>query len=191
MHRRKQAREQNLSSKAMDDDEVLFISSPAGCEVEGEPMKPSQERMFQIEQELQQLEQQLAELVARQGLLLSEKARLREQIEESMRPKLDWCSSFEWDPHVMKLLKDVFHLTSFRCVSVSVAVSSEGLAGDKAFTCALCHWEICRPMQQQVINASLYGQDVMGLLPAGMGKSLCYQLPGETAAAPCCLGQQA
>ncbi len=35
-----------------------------------------------------------------------------------------------------------------------------------------------RPGQKEVIEAVMEGQDVIALLPTGMGKSLCYQLPG-------------
>ena len=35
-----------------------------------------------------------------------------------------------------------------------------------------------RPGQKEVIEAVVEGKDVIALLPTGMGKSLCYQLPG-------------
>jgi len=35
-----------------------------------------------------------------------------------------------------------------------------------------------RPGQKEVIEAVISGRDVVALLPTGMGKSLCYQLPG-------------
>jgi len=35
-----------------------------------------------------------------------------------------------------------------------------------------------RPMQEDIIRAVLSGKDVLGILPTGGGKSLCYQVPG-------------
>lgn len=39
-------------------------------------------------------------------------------------------------------------------------------------------YEAFRPGQAEVLEAALDGQDVLGVLPTGGGKSLCYQIPG-------------
>lgn len=36
-----------------------------------------------------------------------------------------------------------------------------------------------RPGQEEVVQSILEGRDTLAILPTGMGKSLCYQLPGE------------
>lgn len=35
-----------------------------------------------------------------------------------------------------------------------------------------------RPLQEDIIDAAIYGKDVLALLPTGGGKSICFQVPG-------------
>src|SRR5690625_5280427 len=39
------------------------------------------------------------------------------------------------------------------------------------------HYEQFRPGQKEIIEQILQGKDVLGILPTGSGKSICYQLP--------------
>ena len=34
-----------------------------------------------------------------------------------------------------------------------------------------------RPGQQELVESQLSGRDVLGVMPTGSGKSLCYQIP--------------
>ena len=34
-----------------------------------------------------------------------------------------------------------------------------------------------QPMQQSIVEAAMAGEHVLGILPTGTGKSLCYQIP--------------
>lgn len=35
-----------------------------------------------------------------------------------------------------------------------------------------------RPLQEEIVDAAIYGKDVIALLPTGGGKSICFQVPG-------------
>ena len=38
-------------------------------------------------------------------------------------------------------------------------------------------YDTFRPLQEDIINAVLYGNDTLALLPTGGGKSICFQVP--------------
>ncbi|MCE3295810.1 MAG: ATP-dependent helicase, RecQ family [Crocinitomicaceae bacterium] len=39
-------------------------------------------------------------------------------------------------------------------------------------------YDAFRPMQEEIVDAVIYGRDVLALLPTGGGKSVCFQVPG-------------
>ena len=61
----------------------------------------------------------------------------------------------------------------------SVPQASPGAASDllHAKLKEVFGYETFRPLQEEIVAATLGGRDVLALLPTGGGKSLCYQLP--------------
>ncbi|KAK9809014.1 hypothetical protein WJX72_007915 [[Myrmecia] bisecta] len=106
------------------------------------------EELLLVTDELDQVEEQIEQLLARQHQLQAHKEQLLRITEADRRaPRADWHGTFTWDADVQQTLQDTFSLQAFR------------------------------PLQREVINASMQGRDVLCLLPSGGGKSLCYQLP--------------
>eukprot|EP00775_Hariotina_reticulata_P010922 gene10922-11077_t len=107
-----------------------------------------QQQLLLVEEQLQELEEAKQQLRIREQLLRQQKEKLQRRIiVEQQAPKADWSSQFSWDERLQQALQQAFGLTNFR------------------------------PLQREVMNATLQGRDVLLLLPSGGGKSLCYQLP--------------
>ena len=34
-----------------------------------------------------------------------------------------------------------------------------------------------RPLQERIVDEAMHGQSILGILPTGTGKSVCYQIP--------------
>jgi len=115
----------------------------------------AQSKLDQVDAELRRVESQIEHLLHRQSSLQEERERLQRLVAaEARAPSANWAeASFPWDAQVSDLLRSVFRLPSWR------------------------------PMQREVINATLQGRDVLCLMPSGGGKSLCYQLPALAAPA--------
>lgn len=111
-------------------------------------MLPSEE-LEAVNIELQQVEAEVEALLQQQHTLRERRDQLLRLIQvEERAPRKDWTrEDFPWSVQVDALMKEVFGLASFR------------------------------PLQLEVINATLQGRDVLCLMPSGGGKSLCYQLP--------------
>ncbi|GLI58828.1 hypothetical protein VaNZ11_000592 [Volvox africanus] len=127
--------------------EVEDLTYEGGESDEGE--LPLTKQLEDIEEELSEVKSQIEFLIQQQDQLRARRDQILRQIDQERRaPKADWCQeNFPWSGKLTQTLHDVFGLREFR------------------------------PLQREVINATLQGRDVLCLLPSGGGKSLCYQLP--------------
>ena len=108
-----------------------------------------------IDEELSEIEHQIEALLCRQSSLRKLRERLHRDAPTVIpaRPITHRSRpSPTWEAQLDSLLKNTFQLSSWRT------------------------------NQREVINATLHGRDVLCLMPAGGGKSLCYQLPALIAA---------
>lgn len=111
-----------------------------------------------IEMELQDVEEQIKVLLNQQEMLHERQSELKallEQNESSTSHGGDettvsvenWSGPFEWDHQADDVRFNVFGISSYRA------------------------------NQREIINAVMSGRDVLVIMAAGGGKSLCYQLP--------------
>uniref|UniRef100_A0A7N0VDW2 ATP-dependent DNA helicase n=2 Tax=Kalanchoe fedtschenkoi TaxID=63787 RepID=A0A7N0VDW2_KALFE len=116
------------------------------------------EELLNVEVELQDVQDQIKLLLDQQDKLYQRQSELKavlEQCNESTEPVEnggpapveDWSGSFEWDAEADNVRFNVFGISKYRA------------------------------NQREIINAAMSGRDVLVIMAAGGGKSLCYQLP--------------
>ncbi|XP_020083930.1 mediator of RNA polymerase II transcription subunit 34 isoform X3 [Ananas comosus] len=122
-------------------------------------MEPDiEEELLCVEAELQDVQDQIRALLDRQEKLYERQSELQTlldgyKISQSAENKAapvaveDWSGSFEWDSRADDTRFNIFGISSFRA------------------------------NQREIINAVMSGRDVLVIMAAGGGKSLCYQLP--------------
>ncbi|KAK5813894.1 ATP-dependent DNA helicase Q-like 2 [Gossypium arboreum] len=116
------------------------------------------EELQNIEFEIHDVEEQIRELIKKQEKLYERRSELQVLLETCpIDVKVgsaptnvqaeDWSRSFDWDSQAEDIRFNVFGISSYR------------------------------PNQREIINAVMSGRDVLVIMAAGGGKSLCYQLP--------------
>ncbi|RAL52290.1 hypothetical protein DM860_016139 [Cuscuta australis] len=117
------------------------------------------EELLNVEAELQDVQDQIKILLDQQEKLYARKSELKALLEdfEASENHYDddgvsaatenWLGSFEWDSRADDLRLNIFGISSYRA------------------------------NQREIINAVMSGRDVLVIMAAGGGKSLCYQLP--------------
>ncbi|KAL3613819.1 Werner syndrome ATP-dependent helicase [Castilleja foliolosa] len=111
-----------------------------------------------VEMELQDVQEQIKVLLDQQEKLYERQSELKALLENSESSKgqeddeasvsvENWSDTFEWDSEANDIRFNVFGIPSYRS------------------------------NQREIINAVMSGRDVLVIMAAGGGKSLCYQLP--------------
>ncbi|KAL6965388.1 Werner syndrome ATP-dependent helicase, variant 2 [Sarracenia purpurea var. burkii] len=122
------------------------------------PTEEILEELLNVEVELQDVQDQIKMLLDQQEKLYERQSELKALLEDSEalgHPQNEgtsvtmenWSGQFEWDSHADDVRFNVFGISKYRA------------------------------NQREVINAIMGGRDVLVIMAAGGGKSLCYQLP--------------
>ncbi|KAJ7953333.1 ATP-dependent DNA helicase [Quillaja saponaria] len=116
------------------------------------------EELLDVEVELQDVQDQINSLLERQEKLYERQSELKslleacngsaDHIKEGASNTVEnWSGSFQWDSEADDVRLNIFGISTYRAY------------------------------QREIINAIMSGRDVLVIMAAGGGKSLCYQLP--------------
>ncbi|KAI3505533.1 hypothetical protein L1887_27664 [Cichorium endivia] len=126
----------------------------------GSSMEDLMEELLNVELELQDVQDEIKNLLDKQEKLYEKQSELKAVLESYQgleKPDEDeaataiqpenWSGSFEWDNRADDIRLNIFGIPTYRA------------------------------NQREIINAVMSGRDVLVIMAAGGGKSLCYQLP--------------
>lgn len=126
----------------------------------GNSMEDLMEELLNVELELQDVQDEIKNLLDKQEKLYEKQSELKAVLESYQgleKPDEDeataaiqpenWSGSFEWDNRADDIRLNIFGIPTYRA------------------------------NQREIINAVMSGRDVLVIMAAGGGKSLCYQLP--------------
>ncbi|KAK1430772.1 hypothetical protein QVD17_13767 [Tagetes erecta] len=116
------------------------------------------EELLNVELELQDVQDEIKRLLDKQEKLYEKQSELKAVLEsyqvlenhgkDNAAPQTEnWSGSFEWDNEADDIRLNIFGIPTYRA------------------------------NQREIINAIMSGRDVLVIMAAGGGKSLCYQLP--------------
>ncbi|MCL7025550.1 hypothetical protein MKW94_023480 [Papaver nudicaule] len=114
------------------------------------------EELMTIDVELQEVQDQIKRLLDRQEKLYERQSELKSLLDECKTSESpsgvpvaveNWSGQFEWDSRADDVRFNIFGIPTYRA------------------------------NQREIINAVMSGRDVLVIMAAGGGKSLCYQLP--------------
>ncbi|KAG5389031.1 hypothetical protein IGI04_030572 [Brassica rapa subsp. trilocularis] len=134
-----------------------------------------QDELQSLELEINDVQGQISALIEHQDRLYERKSELKtllKAVAASVTPVAsscpdsssaveNWSEPFEWDSRADDIRFNIFGISKYRANQ-----------REKANVSILFPW-----MTRQIVNAIMAGRDVLVIMAAGGGKSLCYQLP--------------